>query len=143
MIASHFDDAWTCPRTSYLGCPRNKQKLISVRTETNRNKICFAFVSWNQKPKVSVCFGVSNLNRNNRNKHNCFVTNRNNPKFSEKYPNILSFKLFGWVFCLFCFNQNIKTLCSGTEAKQPKQTVSKKTKKKRKKTKKWKKPENP
>jgi hypothetical protein len=31
-----------------LGCPRNKQKLISVRTETNRNKICFEF--------VSVCF---------------------------------------------------------------------------------------
>ncbi len=31
-----------------LGCPRKKQKFISVRTKTNRNKICFAF--------VSVCF---------------------------------------------------------------------------------------
>jgi hypothetical protein len=27
-----------------VGCPRNKQKLISVRTETNQNKICFVFV---------------------------------------------------------------------------------------------------
>jgi hypothetical protein len=31
-----------------VGCPRNERKKISVRTETNRNKICFAF--------VSVCF---------------------------------------------------------------------------------------
>ncbi len=31
-----------------LGCPRNEKKQFSVRTETNRNKICFAF--------VSVCF---------------------------------------------------------------------------------------
>jgi hypothetical protein len=31
-----------------LGCPRNEKKIFSVRTETNRNKICFAF--------VSVCF---------------------------------------------------------------------------------------
>ena len=35
-------------KTLGLGCPRNKQKKISVRTESNRNKICFAF--------VSVCF---------------------------------------------------------------------------------------
>ncbi len=32
----------------YIGCPRNEKKIFSVRTETNRNKICFAF--------VSVCF---------------------------------------------------------------------------------------
>ncbi len=40
---------WT-PRNNllYLGCPRNEKKNVSVRTETNRNKICFAF--------VSVCF---------------------------------------------------------------------------------------
>jgi hypothetical protein len=30
--------------TLHLGCPRNKQTKISVRTETNRNKICFGFV---------------------------------------------------------------------------------------------------
>ncbi len=34
--------------TVRVGCPRNEKKIFSVRTETNRNKICFAF--------VSVCF---------------------------------------------------------------------------------------
>jgi hypothetical protein len=118
-----------------LGCPRNKQTKILVRTETNRNKICFGFVSVcfvKPKQKISTCFCVSNLYRNIRNKQNCFVTNRNNPKFSEKYPNILSFKLFWWVFCLFRFNRNIETLCFGIETKQPKQTVSKQTEKNRK-----------
>jgi hypothetical protein len=28
-----------------LGCPRNKQFFVSVRTETNRNSICFGSVS--------------------------------------------------------------------------------------------------
>jgi hypothetical protein len=56
-------------------------------------------------------------------------TNRDNPKFSEKYPNMLIFKLFGLVFCLFRFNQNIETLCFGIEAKKPKQNVLKQTKK--------------
>jgi hypothetical protein len=68
------------------------------------------------------------------------VTNRNNPKFSEKYPNMLSFELFGLVFCLLWFNRNIETLCFGIEAKQPKQTVSKQTKKNRKNRKKRKNP---
>ncbi len=77
--------------------------------------------------------------RNNRNKQNCFVTNGNNPTFSEKYPNILSFKLFGWDICLFRFNRNIETLCFGIEAKQPKQTVSKQAVTNRKKRKKRKK----
>ena len=58
--------------------------------------------------------------------------NQNNPKFSKKYPNILYFELFGWVFCLFRFNQNIETLCFGIEAKQPEHTVLKQTEKKRK-----------
>jgi hypothetical protein len=35
-------------RGMHIGCPRNEKNKISVRTETNRNKICFAF--------VSVCF---------------------------------------------------------------------------------------
>jgi hypothetical protein len=42
---------------------------------------------------------------------------------------MLSFKLFGWIFCMFQFNRNIETLCFGTEAKQPKQTVLKQTEK--------------
>jgi hypothetical protein len=41
---------------------------------------------------------------------------------------MLSIKLFPLLFCLFRFNRNIKTLCFGIEAKQPKQTVSKQTK---------------
>jgi hypothetical protein len=35
---------------------------------------------------------------------------------------MLPIKLFWLVFCLFGFNQNIKTLCFGIDAKQPKQT---------------------
>ncbi len=48
---------------------------------------------------------------------------------------MLSVKLFWLVFCLFRFNQNIKTLCFGIEAKQPKQTILKQTKTNRKKRK--------
>jgi hypothetical protein len=88
----------------------------------------FWFVLWNQKLKISVCYGVSNLYQNNWNKQNCFETNQNNHKFSEKYPNMLSFKLFWLVFYLFWFNRNIETLSFGIEAKQPKQTISKPTK---------------
>jgi hypothetical protein len=124
--------------TAGLGCPRTKQKNFGW----NRNKqkqdlfrLCFGLFRETKNKIfwfVSVCFDVSNLYGNNRNKQNFFITKRNNPKFSEKYPNMLSFKLFGLVFCLFRFNRNIETLCFGIEAKQPKQTVSKQTEKKRK-----------
>jgi hypothetical protein len=81
-----------CSRMLRLGCPRKKKKKKnSVRTKTNRIKICFGCVSiCSLKPKtnnfslfwfVLVCFGVSNLYRN---KQNCFESNRNNPKFSEQ-----------------------------------------------------------
>jgi hypothetical protein len=40
----------------------------------------------------------------------------------KRYQNMLPIKLFRLVFCLFRFNRNIKTLCFGIEAKQPKQT---------------------
>jgi hypothetical protein len=78
--------------------------------------------------EILFCFGVSNLYRNNQNKQNCFKINRNNPKFSEKYQNKLSIKLFRLVFSLFWFNRNIETCCFGMDAKQPKQTVSKQNK---------------
>ncbi len=56
-------------------------------------------------------------------------TNRtDSPKFSEKYQNMLSIKLFWLVFCLFRFNRNIESLCFCIEPKQPKQTVLKQTK---------------
>jgi hypothetical protein len=112
-------------RKGVLETDKNKFRFEPKQTETISVSGLFRFCSWNQKLKISVCFGVSNLYRNNRNKQNCFVTTRNkpkNPKLFEKYPNILSFKLFGWVFCLFRFNRNIETLCFGIEAKQPKQT---------------------
>ncbi len=107
---------------------KQKQTKFLVRTKTNRNKICFGCVSvCFMKPEtkircVSVCFSVLNLYQNNGNKKNCFEINRNNPKFSEKYQNMLSIKLFQFVFCLFRFNQSTETLCFGIEAKQ---TVSK------------------
>ncbi len=67
-----------------VGCPRNKTKKISVRTETNQNKICFCCVSvCFMKPKISDCFGLFwclNLYRNNQCKQNCFETNRKKPK---------------------------------------------------------------
>ncbi len=76
--------------------PNSKEfdnKKISVRTEKNEKRsvlVVFRFVLWNQNQKILVCFGVSNLYWNNQNKQNCFETNRSNPKFSEKYQNMLS-----------------------------------------------------
>ena len=69
--------------------PKQKQ------TEARSVSVVFRFVSWNQKPKISVCFGVSNLYRNNRNKQICFVTNWNNPG-SVKTQNIV-FKYEWWI----------------------------------------------
>ncbi len=66
-----------------IGCPRNEKK-ISVQTETRSVSCLVRFVSWNQNFFSSVCFGVSNLYRNNWNKQNWFETNRNNPEFSDK-----------------------------------------------------------
>ncbi len=105
---------------------RNKPKQVlfwlcfGLFCETKNQKIWF----------VSVCFSVFNLYRNIRNKQNCFETNRNNPKFSEKYLNMLSFKLL--VFCLFRFNRNIETLCFGIEAKNRNKLFRNKKKKPKK-----------
>ncbi len=92
-------------------------KNISVRTKTNRNKICFGCVSvCFVKPEekkfrfVLVCFGVSNLYWNNWNKQNCFKTNRNNPKFSEKYQICSLSNCFGWSFVCFGSIETLKSL---------------------------------
>ncbi len=80
-----------------FGLNRNKPKQDLFRLcfglflETKNNIFLF----------VSVSFGGSNLYRNNLNKQNCFERNGKNPKFSEKYQNMLSIKLFRLVFC-FC-----------------------------------------
>ena len=43
---------------SKVGCPRNEYKKISVQTENNRNKICFAFVSVHFRNHWKFCFGL-------------------------------------------------------------------------------------
>jgi hypothetical protein len=116
-----------------VGCPRNKQTKILVWTETRSVSVVkMRFLPWNQKQKILVCYVVSNLYQNNWNKQNCFETNQNNPKFSEKYQNVLSIKLLRFVFCLFRFNRKIETLfwfrtettetnCLATNQNKPKQ----------------------
>ncbi len=112
-----------------LGCPRNKQTKISFQTVTRSVLVVFLFVSWNQKQNILVCFSFFEPISKQPKQKDYFETNRNSPKFSEKYPNMLSFKLFGLIFCLFRFNWNIENLCFGIEAKQQKQTVLKQTEK--------------
>ncbi len=100
-----------------IGCPSNEKKNISVGTETNRNKICFGCVLvCFVKPKtnnqkfwfVLVCFGVSNINRNNWNKQNCFETNRNNPKLSENTKISSLSNCFGWSSVCFGSTETLK-----------------------------------
>ncbi len=78
------------------GCPRKNKPKQDL----------FRFVSQNQK--ISVCFGVSNLYRNNRNKQVCFETTRN---FLKNTIILSLIKLFQSVFCLFRFNRNTETRC--------------------------------
>ncbi len=61
----------------------NKQKFWfePKQTKTRSVSVVFWFFSWNQKPKFLVCFGVSNLYRNNRNKQNCFEKTETNLNF--------------------------------------------------------------
>jgi hypothetical protein len=54
-----------------LGCPRNNQIFFRFEpkwTETQSVSVVFRFVSRNQTNFFSVCFGVSDRYRNNRNK---------------------------------------------------------------------------
>ena len=104
MEILHYRVLFPIPRTSSavsikvgLRVSSKRKKEFSVRTETNRNKICFGFcfgLFRETKEKlfrfVSVCFGVSNLYRNNRNKQNCFKTNRNKLNFSSIYRSCIS-----------------------------------------------------
>ncbi len=113
-----------------LGWPRKKKKIPFElkQTQTRSVSVLFRFVLWNHKQNISVCWVF-------RTYIETIETNRTvskkpiNPKFSKKYQNMLSIKLFRLVFCLFWFNRNIETLCYGIEAKQPKQTISKQSKK--------------
>jgi hypothetical protein len=53
----HINSLLILPQSA-VGCPRNEKKIFSVRTETNRNKICFGCVSvCFVKPKTKI-FGL-------------------------------------------------------------------------------------
>ena len=84
--------AW--PPSCVLGTIRVSSKRKKKNFGSNRNKpkqdlfrVCFGLFRETKKKNFSVCFGVSNLYRNNRNKQNCFETNRNNP------PSLRTFRL--------------------------------------------------
>ncbi len=74
LVQSRVSSKWK----KKFGSNRNKPKQDLFR-------VCFGLFRETKK-KFPVCFGVSNLYRNNRNKQNCFETNRNNPELSEKKP---------------------------------------------------------
>ncbi len=84
MSASHPPKNQFCgesPQWSEIGCPRNNQIFFRIKpkqTETQSVLVVFWFVSQNQKTFFSVCFGVSDRYRNNRNKQNFLETNRKN-----------------------------------------------------------------
>jgi hypothetical protein len=97
------------------GCPRNKPKKFRFepkQTETKNKKFLF----------VSVFRTYIETSETNRTILKQTEINQNNPKFSEKYQNMLSIPTVLVGLCLFQFNRNIKTLCFGIEAKQPKKT---------------------
>jgi hypothetical protein len=64
-------------KKKFFGSNRNKPKQDLFR-------VCFGLFRETKKQIFRLCFGVSILYRNNRNKQNCFETNRNNPEYSEK-----------------------------------------------------------
>jgi hypothetical protein len=128
-------------RKWWLECPRNNQIFFSVRTETNRNTICFScFLVCFAKPKkfFSVCFGVLDRYRNNQNKQNFIETNRKNlikrfllgvlktvHFFSRFKPKQTCLGCFRFVFCET--NKFVSVYfglfrCFGLVSKQPKQT---------------------
>jgi hypothetical protein len=79
------------------------------RFNQNIETLCFSIEAKQPKQTISK---QTKINQKNQEKNNN----------SEKYQNILHIKLFWLVFCLFRFNLNLKNLCFGIEAKQPKQT---------------------
>ncbi len=103
---------------------RVSSKQTNKNFGLNRNKpkqdlflLCFGLFRY-----VSVFLTYIETTETNRTVLKQTETNQNNPKFSEKYQNLFSIKLFRLVFCSFWFNRNIETLCFGIEAKKPKQT---------------------
>jgi hypothetical protein len=105
-------------------------KIISVRTETNRNKICFGYVSVCFVKTKTKNFGLLRFVSVFRTYIETIETNETVSKQTETSPKFLKntkiysrSNCFGWSSVRF--NRNIKTLCFGLE---PKQTVLKQTK---------------
>ncbi len=87
MSSSYLDYQW-----AIVGCPRNEKKNFSVRTETNRNKICFAFVSVRfVKPKIF----LFRLFR-------CFEPVSKQPKQTEQFRNEPKQSGIFWKISTFC-----------------------------------------
>ncbi len=121
-----------------LRCPRNNQIFFQFepkQTETQSVSVVFRFFSRNQKTFFSVCFGLSDRYRNNRNKQNFLGTNRKNLQqtfsirgsllifFLGSNRNSICFDCFSVSFFAkpkkFCFGL---FRCFGPVSKQPKQT---------------------
>ena len=84
---------------------QTNKNLVSNRNKPKQDlfRLCFGLFHETKNKKlrfVSVCFDVSNLYWNNRNKNNCFETNQNNPKFSAKISKYALFQTV-WVGLLF------------------------------------------
>ncbi len=83
-----------CVHQAGLECPRNKQKKFRFepkQTETKNKKFLF----------VLVFRTYIETSETNRTVLKQTEINQNNPKFSEKYQNMLSIKLFLLVFVCF------------------------------------------
>ena len=116
---------------------RVSSKQTKINFGSNRNKpkqdlfrVCFGLFRETKNKKIRFFSVFQTFIETTETKelfHNKPKQKRNNPKFSEKYPNILSFKLFGWVFCLFRINQNSLFRYRSETTVTPKQTVSKQT----------------
>jgi hypothetical protein len=72
----------TC--TSRVGCPRNKQKDFSVRTETNRNSTCFGSFSVRFVKPINYFFGLFRFVSVFRIHYETTETNRSVSKQTEK-----------------------------------------------------------
>ncbi len=105
--------SWRLPASRVSSKQTKKFLFEPKQTQTRSVSVVFWFVSWNRK-KIFWFVSVF-LSWNIWNKQNCFETNQNNPKFSEKYPNILSVKLFRLVFCLFGSIEETSKFCETTE----------------------------
>ncbi len=115
QTALKTDTVTDSEQTTLTGDTRVSSKQTKINFGSNRNKpkqdlfcVCFGLFHETKNKTfrfVSVFRTYIETTETNRSVSHQTETNRNNPKFSVKYPNILSFKLFG---CVFCFKTNRK-----------------------------------